>query len=618
MTHEVHHKKEYQKIAAWLLPISWLLALRSFYEEYHLLDTFYMNEVGPAGHVALSSLILLGISYVLRNYRARLFLPMFAIAISSYTLSLLAIITTNVLPVLQSSFLLVGTIVYVLLVYQTKNKQFWSLVSISTAALFLSLIEPLKLYENYSTLVVSLFLVPVILLIIYEFVGRKIIDLKPYFFWTAHSLLVIIIAGALAFQAFLNYQPLAFLIPLVIYTYSLFKQREEWGKNLFLYSALTQIPILVLLLIKYYTINFDYAQGLAFSTIMIGGLWGASRTEWKARVELFLIAIGMVSLVSFSILHQLDIIDVGMLVVIAAFVIMLLFRRKWELLTILPLFFAALSFYGYSVGLEKPMKIVAYIVVVIILHLVGKFSHTYLFLQEDKKYRIDWFTIVSPVFLFYIDHAILYNDPLWLKLIPYLFFVYLLYMQIGRVKGRVFKNIVMTATALSVLLPYYLVLDHVNVPELIAMEATMLPFIVLTIFLSKKAWSDYSKEMNIIQAIVLVLVAVFIVGDAIESNTLNDAIIVGGLSLLSIIAGMHYRIKSYFFVGIAVLLLNVFLQTKPFWGNLPWWMYLIIGGATLIGFASFYEWQKQRPTREGKTILQEKKEKFLRSFKDWK
>ena len=80
---------------------------------------------------------------------------------------------------------------------------------------------------------------------------------------------------------------------------------------------------------------------------------------------------------------------------------------------------------------------------------------------------------------------------------------------------------------------------------------------------------------------------------------------------------MQYRIKSYFFVGIGVLLLNVLLQTRPYWGNFPWWGYLIIAGLTLIGFASFYELQKQKKDKDKKSFLQTKKEQLIKKFKDW-
>jgi len=100
-------------------------------------------------------------------------------------------------------------------------------------------------------------------------------------------------------------------------------------------------------------------------------------------------------------------------------------------------------------------------------------------------------------------------------------------------------------------------------------------------------------------------------------SRIYDAIIVGGLSLASIISGMHYRIKAYFFVGIGVLLLNVLLQTKSYWGNFPWWGYLILAGLTLIGFASSYELQKQKKDKDKKSFLQTKKEQLIKRFKDW-
>jgi len=123
--------------------------------------------------------------------------------------------------------------------------------------------------------------------------------------------------------------------------------------------------------------------------------------------------------------------------------------------------------------------------------------------------------------------------------------------------------------------------------------------------------------MNWAQTVVLLIVTFILVMDALESNTIYDAMIIGVLSLISIISGMQYRIKSYFFVGIGVLLLNVLLQTRPLWGNFPWWGYLVIAGLTLIGFAGFNELQKQKDGTESQSFLQKKMEQLRNKFKDW-
>ena len=616
---KVHQNKDYQKLSGWILPISWLLAFKFIYDQYAFYDHFYMNEVGMIGHLGISSLLLLMISYGIKKYRNRLFLPMFSIAMVGYTISLLGSFATDSMAIIKSGFYLIGILLYIVLVYQTKNKHFWTAVAITTGVFFLSLIEPLHLYERYSVFAISLFFVPVILLLIYEFVGRKIAALKAYFFWTAHSFLAVFVVLSFGLYILSNYNPAAFLIPLFVYAYSVWKQRNEWAIKLFLYIGLTSIPLNVLLNIDFHRLDVDLNHGFAISVLLIGLLWALSSLAWRKRIDLYVLPFSIFALASFVTILP-SVMDFGIVILMTAFTIFILIKRRWDIFSIVPLFFAGVSFYDFTFDLDKPLKITAFIIVIVLLHIIGKSIYQYLYINDfqSKKYQIDWFTIITPVFIYHLNEVISFSDPLWLKLVPPLLFVILLFMQIKRVTKAVEKNILITVTALATLIPYYLIVDHVTPPTIIEMEVRMLPFIALTIFLSKNAWNHFGNVMKVVQTVVLVLVTVFIVGDAIESNTIYDAIIVGGLALISIIAGMHYRIKSYFLVGIAVLLLNVFLQTKPFWGNLPWWMYLIIGGATLIGFASFYEWQKQRPTKEGKTLFQEKKEKFLTSFKNWK
>ena len=119
------------------------------------------------------------------------------------------------------------------------------------------------------------------------------------------------------------------------------------------------------------------------------------------------------------------------------------------------------------------------------------------------------------------------GDPLWLKLIPSLLVVYFLYTLINRFTTILEKRIVKTITALSILLPYYITLSEFDLNPYIETELYVLPFIVLTIFLSRNTWKDYKKVMTMIQLIVLLIVTFILVTDALNSNTIYDAIIVG-------------------------------------------------------------------------------------------
>jgi hypothetical protein len=145
----------------------------------------------------------------------------------------------------------------------------------------------------------------------------------------------------------------------------------------------------------------------------------------------------------------------------------------------------------------------------------------------------------------------------------------------------------------------------------------VLPFVGLIIFIRILLKGRYSNITKAIQWGVLVCVSLVLIQDGKASNTIYDAVILGSLSLFSMLAGMFLQIKSYFFVGAGVLLLNVFLQTRPYWGHMPWWFYLLIAGLILITVASFNEWNKQKTLKGESTFITKIKEKVIGKIKQW-
>ncbi|WP_040372383.1 hypothetical protein [Peribacillus psychrosaccharolyticus] len=99
---------------------------------------------------------------------------------------------------------------------------------------------------------------------------------------------------------------------------------------------------------------------------------------------------------------------------------------------------------------------------------------------------------------------------------------------------------------------------------------------------------------------------------------MNDALVIGTISLAAILFGFIRRYKSYFLAGIGTILLNIYMNTKSLWGYLPWWLYLIIGGLLLISIASYFEWKKQKENRTSKEILEKNKQRFMKWFHQWK
>ncbi|KHE67032.1 SCO7613 C-terminal domain-containing membrane protein, partial [Halobacillus sp. BBL2006] len=179
------------------------------------------------------------------------------------------------------------------------------------------------------------------------------------------------------------------------------------------------------------------------------------------------------------------------------------------------------------------------------------------------------------------------------------------------------ERIFYTAGLISIYAAYLLVLFDYSewVPDLIEAELQVLPLLSVMFVLRKRTWKEFSSILNHVQFVVVLFIAAYLVVDAIQSHTIWDAWIIGGLSLISMIFGMQFRIKSYFFVGMGVLIFNVLYQTRPYWGNVPWWVYLLVAGLLLIGIASYNEWQKQRSNSD--KPLESKLKRLWLSFKNW-
>ena len=556
-----HTRSQKLKTAAtWVGPISWGLAAMSIYNWLEQFIVYRMN-VDILGHLALSGLLLLGVSYFWkkRNQTALDF-SSFIIAISVYTFSIfISFLEGYQHPYLTSCIYLVGIVIYALLVYKVNKVQLWVTVSVTSMLFLTSFIRVFKMEEYPTSMTFYLLLIPVLLLLVYEFVGRKVNSLKPYFFWTAHAFMIVAVFISIFSILFANIHPVLLFIPLGVYIYSTFKQTKEWGLKLFSYIAFTTLPVIIGLFTAYY--EFQHVLTLEYIflivSVLIAILWLSLHEGWKKRIDWYLIPQSILGLFLFiTFIDGLDIIKLVFFTLYTLFTLYLLHRRNWTIFTIIPILFATIFFVDYVSYLEKYVGIGFVLVVFFTLQLFGKYWYQPLISLQSKPIEIDWYTLISSLYIILLFVMISDIDPIWLQLLPPLLVVYYLYSLINRFSTTLEKSIVKTITAISVLLPYYTLLSQFELNHYIETELYTLPFIVLTIFLSRGTWKEYKKVMTLVQWIVLLLVTFIIVSDALSSNTVYDAIIVGILSLASIISGMHYRVKAYFFIGIGVLLLK--------------------------------------------------------------
>lgn len=234
--------------------------------------------------------------------------------------------------------------------------------------------------------------------------------------------------------------------------------------------------------------------------------------------------------------------------------------------------------------------------------------------QEEGEKWIDFYFLAS--FLTIFSLYVIETNLKWDNVIPGVLLALLVFIQKNRV-GKEIKWVPQLIGLVTLLLPYYSMLSIISIQEYIETELKVLPVLVVMVA-AKKIVKHASGLLTKIEWGVVTISALLLAMDGYLSHTIYDAIILGGLAVISILSGFYFRYKSYFFVGIGVLILNVLLQTRPYWGNFPWWVYLLIAGTILITIASMYEMQKQGKQPKIFTKILLWKNRIRNFLKTWK
>lgn len=232
--------------------------------------------------------------------------------------------------------------------------------------------------------------------------------------------------------------------------------------------------------------------------------------------------------------------------------------------------------------------------------------------------QLDFYRVYGLLFLLAMNMDVLMGGPAHFLLeiiVALLIPIYFILMR-STTTGMMERKTQLAAAILFSLYPYWVITGQFTIPVVLEEEVNILPlFIVSTILLRKifvKGKITQYIEMGIVFLLFLVLI-----NDAMAGNTLYDALIIGTVSLAAMLVGFMMKYKSYFIAGTGTILFNVYMNTNSMWSEMPWWLYLIIGGGLLIGIASFFEWKKQKDNRTSKEVLEKNKQRIKNWFNRW-
>ncbi|WP_160721034.1 hypothetical protein [Bacillus sp. USDA818B3_A] len=620
LLHQYQERAFLKEAALWILPSGLGLSVAAFGEEMNVNSLQYFSNYGYAVNFATGAVIVLLTSIVWEKVNKKGFSR--SSLLISQALYTLALFFSMVSPInqtwVQPIVMLSGIAMYSYFYKMMRKNWIPYFISVTTLFSYFSVINAIaeKIYFNQVINSLVATVCAMILLIIAALWRKKDPDIEAAFAWVGHIFLPL----ALAVTWFVYHADsvFSFLLALAGYTVSTKWAVVEWKLKCFLYGSFTTLFLVISTGVDKFNLHMNGRYEFPITSLLISGLFLITNQGFKRRITFYLVPFSTIGIGSMLVIYPYGFIPYLVTCLYIIGLLCYLHKVKWDIFCLVPLGFSFIATveYTYVSDLTEPQKMLTFAMAGILLLLIGQALYKKL-LEPAAKFwdiKMDGYTVIA---LFYFSFMYsLESQQIWSSVLPGTLIALSLWLQRKRVPAE-FSAFITIAAGGYLLEPYYAIISRISIPSLWQSEAAVLPFIVLVIFIRHCLHGKFSRIIKAIQWLVLVIVSLILIQDAMTSHTIYDAIILGSLSLLSMVAGMYIQIKSYFFVGAGVLLLNVFLQTRPYWGNMPWWAYLLIAGLTLITIASFNEWHKQKVQKGESTFITYIKMNIIGKIRKW-
>ena len=109
-------------------------------------------------------------------------------------------------------------------------------------------------------------------------------------------------------------------------------------------------------------------------------------------------------------------------------------------------------------------------------------------------------------------------------------------------------------------------------------------FIIITFFITNQKNKETLAIIGIIIAVLYVIgYSSYIVG-----------LYIGILGLIIILIGFYKKEYKYLFTtGIVITVINIIIQLREVWGIITFWLYLLVGGLSIITFVTYKQINKK-------------------------
>ena len=152
------------------------------------------------------------------------------------------------------------------------------------------------------------------------------------------------------------------------------------------------------------------------------------------------------------------------------------------------------------------------------------------------------------------------------------------------------KEIIKKISYFAILLPIYDVIMYFDFEYTYKLIAISTMILYCTFLITKFLCKDDNAK-NIVGTIGIVLSLY----ELIFREEFIVGIYIGIVGLIAILIGCFYKNRKPIFIsGIVITIANILIQLNNLWDEIPFWLYLLIGGLTLIGVVTYKEISKNK------------------------
>ena len=421
--------------------------------------------------------------------------------------------------------------------------------------------------------------------IIYEIIGKIIIkneDIKKANFYMSH----IYIASVIVFVLMFNLEKifnniLDWIIITLVYLYSIIRCKNQPTVVLFKYLTYISTGITLLAICNCIGISTN-VKFIIPSIIAVAFLSIEPKLNIRSDMDYsFKAILYIISYICCAFIQGIGALILAIALTVIILVVNYLQENDKAATNIIDNLIPLLGFIIVGLITYIQNRVDSFIIQIIYLAVVVGISVLSLFKNEKR-----WLTITAGIYLYMIAASV---ESKYFGVIAFL--IWNIYNYFILFKETNYKNLFKIIIYINLLILYNFTIGDLRINNYATVRLLGYLITSIAVFDLLKDKTDGPFKEIAVTLINLYALTVYL-------NNFDGMLFT--LVLISIVIYSYYKkTGNLFMITIANIIINIFALTRKFWFSVPWWVYLLVVGSVLIGFAVKNEANENKSISKG-------------------